>query len=128
MENKTREAIRFEGSVQGVGFRYRMSQLARHYDVTGWVRNEYDGSVSAELQGRREAIDEIIARLREDSYIYLDRVSRQKLELNEEERAFSVSFGSAFRSTKHSVPCLPQAVSVCAMPCPTRPRRVLDVA
>ena len=64
MENKTREAIRFEGSVQGVGFRYRMSQLARHYDVTGWVRNEYDGSVSAELQGRREAIDEIIARLR----------------------------------------------------------------
>ena len=31
MENKTREAIRFEGSVQGVGFRYRMSQLARHF-------------------------------------------------------------------------------------------------
>ena len=59
MENKTREAIRFEGSVQGVGFRYRMSQLARHYDVTGWVRNEYDGSVSAELQGRREAIDDL---------------------------------------------------------------------
>ena len=50
------------------------------------------GSVSAELQGRREAIDEIIARLREDSYIYLDRVSRQKLELNEEERAFSVRY------------------------------------
>lgn len=92
MENKTREAIRFEGSVQGVGFRYRMSQLARHYDVTGWVRNEYDRSVSAELQGRREAIDEIIARLREDSYIYLDRVSRQKLELNEEERTFSVRY------------------------------------
>ena len=78
--------------MQGVGFRYRMSQLARHYDVTGWVRNEYDGSVSAELQGRREAIDEIIVRLREDSYIYLDRVSRQKLELNEEERAFSVRY------------------------------------
>ena len=39
-----------------------------------------------------EAIDEIIARLREDSYIYLDRVSRQKLELNEEERAFSVRY------------------------------------
>ena len=60
--------------------------------MTGWVRNEYDGSVSAELQGRREAIDEIIARLREDSYIYLDRVSRQKLELNEEERAFTVRY------------------------------------
>ena len=92
MENKIREAIRFEGSVQGVGFRYRMSQLARHYDVTGWVRNEYDGSVSAELPGCRAALDEHIARLRDDHYISLDRVSRQKLELNEEERAFSVRY------------------------------------
>ena len=50
MENKTREAIRFEGSVQGVGFRYRMSQLARHYDVTGWVRNEYETHVTNLLQ------------------------------------------------------------------------------
>ena len=92
MENKTREAIRFEGSVQGVGFRYRMSQLARHYDVTGWVRNEVRWKRLGRTTGRREAIDEIIARLREDSYIYLDRVSRQKLELNEEERAFSVRY------------------------------------
>ena len=92
MENKTREAIRFEGSVPGGGFSYRLSQPAIHYDVTRSVRHEYDGSGSAELQGRREAIDEIIARLREDSYIYLDRVSRQKLELNEEERAFSVRY------------------------------------
>lgn len=51
MENKTREAIRFEGSVQGVGFRYRMSQLARHYDVTGWVRNEYDGRSRQNCRG-----------------------------------------------------------------------------
>ena len=81
MENKTRKQFGLREACRALDSRYRMSQLARHYDVTGWVRNEYDGSVSAELQGRREAIDEIIARLREDSYIYLDRVSRQKLEL-----------------------------------------------
>ena len=91
MENKTREAIGL-GKRAGALDSATGCLAARHYDVTGWVRNEYDGSVSAELQGRREAIDEIIARLREDSYIYLDRVSRQKLELNEEERAFSVRY------------------------------------
>ena len=50
-ESKIREHIRFTGYVQGVGFRYRLSHLAQRYGVTGWVRNEYDGSVSAELQG-----------------------------------------------------------------------------
>ena len=47
MAEKQREHIRFTGYVQGVGFRYRLSHLAQYYGVTGWVRNEYDGSVSA---------------------------------------------------------------------------------
>ena len=50
-DSKRREHICFTGYVQGVGFRYRLSHLAQYYGVTGWVRNEYDGSVSAELQG-----------------------------------------------------------------------------
>ena len=56
MAEKQREHIRFTGYVQGVGFRYRLSHLAQHYGVTGWVRNEYDGSVSAELQGLPEEV------------------------------------------------------------------------
>ena len=66
---KIRVFYQFNGYVQGVGFRYRMSHLAGHVGVTGWVRNEYDGSVQAELQGLPEEIDMIIQRLCQDRYI-----------------------------------------------------------
>ncbi len=51
-----RIAIRFEGEVQGVGFRWTSKRLANQLGLTGWVRNEWDGSVSMELQGTNEQI------------------------------------------------------------------------
>ena len=52
--HKIRVSICFYGRVQGVGFRYKLRYLAEKYSVTGWARNEYDGSVSTELQGLEE--------------------------------------------------------------------------
>ena len=46
-----RKRIVFNGWVQGVGFRYRARRAADLLGVTGWVRNEYDGSVTMEIQG-----------------------------------------------------------------------------
>ena len=43
---KIRVFYQFNGYVQGVGFRYRMSHLAGHFGVTGWVRNEYDAGTA----------------------------------------------------------------------------------
>lgn len=40
-----RKEIRFTGSVQGVGFRYRAQYAANGCGVTGWVKNEWDGCV-----------------------------------------------------------------------------------
>ena len=37
--------IFYEGRVQGVGFRYTVRQLAKGYDVIGWIRNLPDGRV-----------------------------------------------------------------------------------
>ena len=48
------------GWVQGVGFRYRARHAANLYGVTGWVRNDPDGSVTMEMQGTEEQIDKVI--------------------------------------------------------------------
>ena len=41
------------GRVQGVGFRYTVTQAANALGLTGWVCNERDGSVTTELQLKR---------------------------------------------------------------------------
>ena len=61
--HRIRQSIQFYGRVQGVGFRYKLGYLADKYSVTGWARNEYDGSVSTELQGLEEDIDKIVQAL-----------------------------------------------------------------
>ena len=41
------------GRVQGVGFRYSARYCALELGLAGWVRNEWDGSVEMEVQGRK---------------------------------------------------------------------------
>lgn len=48
-----RKHITFYGRVQGVGFRYTAKYLAQSMDLTGWVENEWDGTVTMEVQGAR---------------------------------------------------------------------------
>ena len=43
--------IRVTGRVQGVGFRYSAMRMAQSFAVTGFVRNEADGSVYIEAEG-----------------------------------------------------------------------------
>lgn len=88
MSKKIREAVTFTGRVQGVGFRYKMYYLSQQYGVTGWVRNEYDGSVSAQVQGTEEQIDRVIQALSNDRYIEIDHAWRSRIPLDEEERGF----------------------------------------
>ena len=55
----------FRGSVQGVGFRVTAASLARGHPVTGWVRNEADGSVAVEVQGEPAEIELFLIDVRE---------------------------------------------------------------
>ena len=91
-DSKRREHICFTGYVLGVGFRYRLSHLAKYYGVTGWVRNEYDGSVSAELQGLVGEIDQIIQQLKQDRYIDITGMDRQNIPPDEQENGFHIRY------------------------------------
>ncbi|HYA21308.1 MAG TPA: acylphosphatase [Burkholderiales bacterium] len=53
--------LRIHGRVQGVFFRETMRRQAEMLGITGWVRNCFDMSVEAMLQGTPEALDTIIA-------------------------------------------------------------------
>ncbi len=52
------------GRVQGVGFRHFVYRAAHELHVTGWVRNQPDGSVEAMLSGTSEAVHTLIERAR----------------------------------------------------------------
>ena len=53
--------IEVEGIVQGVCFRAAASAAARRLAITGFVRNEPDGSVHIEAEGGEAALTEFVA-------------------------------------------------------------------
>ncbi len=85
-----RRHMRFTGRVQGVGFRYRASYAARGLGVTGWVRNESDGSVEMEAQGTREQLDRLLVMINRSEYIVIDRIETQEIPIREHETGFRV--------------------------------------
>jgi acylphosphatase len=54
---------RITGRVQGVGFRYWTRSEAGKLGLSGWVRNEVDGSVTALIVGPAAAVSAMMKRL-----------------------------------------------------------------
>ncbi|GJM28457.1 MAG: acylphosphatase [Cyclobacteriaceae bacterium] len=52
--------IRVDGRVQGVFFRASTLQKATSLGITGWVRNQPDGSVLISAQGEPEKLKQLI--------------------------------------------------------------------
>lgn len=87
---KVRKSIVFTGRVQGVGFRYRACYAAKGLGATGWVKNQWDGSVAMEVQGSEAQIHQMLTLLNRDSYIQIDKMDMKNISVIEDERGFCV--------------------------------------
>ena len=56
-----RRRVVARGRVQGVWFRESTRQRAAQLGIAGWVRNNPDGSVEAELEGRAEDVEVLVS-------------------------------------------------------------------
>ena len=83
-----RRALRFSGSVQGVGFRYRAVHAANAVGATGWVRNDRDGCVSMEIQGTEQQIDAVILAVERGTYVNIENLWASTIPSVENEYGF----------------------------------------
>ncbi len=86
--SRMRRQIRLYGAVQGVGLRYRAEHAARLYGVTGFARNEWDGSVTLELQGSEEQIDRVILAIEGGRYVRIENMESRTVPEVEGEYGF----------------------------------------
>ena len=90
---KVRKHVYFSGEVQGVGFRYRSTHLARPLGLTGWVKNLLDGRVEMEIQGEESAIKKFLTQLKFQRFIVIRQIAVEDMPLKERETSFSVRDG-----------------------------------
>ena len=70
------ESVYFSGHVQGVGFRYSVLQVAREFEVAGFVMNLADGRVQLEVEGSPSDITLFIEAVQEKMHGYIRKVER----------------------------------------------------
>ena len=70
----------------------RAREAARAAGVTGWVRNDWGGTVSMELQGTQAQIDRVLQALEQGRYIRIENYSVRSIPPEEDERDFFFFF------------------------------------
>jgi len=70
------ETVYFTGHVQGVGFRYTALQIAKEFEVAGFVRNLPDGRVHLEAEGRASEVAAFVAGVEERMHGYVRKLER----------------------------------------------------
>lgn len=90
MSDQIRVAMRYTGKVQGVGFRATAQATASGFPVTGWVRNEPDGSVQLEAQGSAGDVERFLSALTERMTRAIKTVDRSSIDPAKGETGFSV--------------------------------------
>ncbi|MCX8059163.1 MAG: acylphosphatase [Spirochaetes bacterium] len=82
MEDLWRFSIIFEGLVQGVGFRYFVQRVSLRMGITGYVRNEDDGTVFAVFETDESSFNNLIEIIKKGngySRIYNMNIKKEKI-------------------------------------------------
>lgn len=90
---KELRVIRIHGKVQGVGYRFYATRVARRLGLKGHIQNLRDGTVEAIVEGDKETIDEWIEELREGPrYAEVTRIDQERKEFRGTYPDFDVKF------------------------------------
>ncbi|HVR43174.1 MAG TPA: acylphosphatase [Thermoanaerobaculia bacterium] len=90
---KEMRLLRIHGKVQGVGYRFFATRVARRLGLKGHIQNLRDGSVEASVEGESDAIDEWIEELREGPrYAEVTRIDQERREFRARYGDFDVKF------------------------------------
>ena len=93
IENSVRKEITVAGRVQGVGFRFFTQQTAINLKITGWVKNQSDGTVTMEVQGTPQQLDALVGRLKQgNGYSKVTQVEIEDLEVERGENKFGIRY------------------------------------
>lgn len=87
-----RKEFHFEGNVQNIGFRFEVQSHAKPLGITGYAKNNDDGSVTAELQGNLEDINRVIANLHNIDRIQIDSMTEKNLPVDYYEKDFYILY------------------------------------
>lgn len=80
----------FTGRVQGVGFRYQALQVAKGFEVSGFVMNLPDGRVQLEAEGAAGEVRDFIIAVRERMEGYIRKVEQTETQRAAQFQGFSI--------------------------------------
>ena len=90
---KEQRVIRIHGKVQGVGYRFFATRVARRLGLKGSIQNNREGTVDAVVEGEKSVIDEWIEELREGPrYAEITKIDQETKDFTGRLGDFDVKF------------------------------------
>jgi acylphosphatase len=90
---KEMRILKIHGKVQGVGYRFFATRVARRLGLKGNISNQRDGTVDAVVEGEKKAIDEWIEELKEGPrYAEVTKIDQETKEFSGRLGDFDVKF------------------------------------
>jgi len=85
--------LKIFGDVQGVGFRYYASGVARNLGLRGWMKNADDKTIEGEIEGEEKSLEEFLEWAKKGPrWARVEKVEARWEEFKGEFRDFKIKF------------------------------------